>query len=183
LTHISFTPFPKLTTERLVLRQLKLEDDNEIFALRSDKQVNKYLDRPRTNTIEDARKFINKINEGVAHDEWIYWAITQKNSDKLIGTICLWKISQEHSKAEIGFELLPHYQGKGIMQEVLITIIRYGFKNMKLKLIEGDVSPHNSKSINLLKRNGFVYDRKLKNTAIYTLKNFDYKPQISPQQR
>jgi ribosomal-protein-alanine N-acetyltransferase len=53
----SFTPFPVIKTERLTLRQLSVNDDKEIFALRSDKQVNKYLDREPSNSIEDARKF------------------------------------------------------------------------------------------------------------------------------
>ena len=62
----SFTPFPILKTERLTLRQLSVNDDKEIFALRSDKQVNKYIDRAPSNTIEDARKFIHKITDRFA---------------------------------------------------------------------------------------------------------------------
>ena len=40
-----FTPFPVLKTQRLTLRQLINDDDKEIYALRSDDHVNKYLDR------------------------------------------------------------------------------------------------------------------------------------------
>jgi len=61
----SFTPFPVLKSERLTRRQLSINDDKEIFALRSDKQVNKYIDREPGHTIEDARKFIHKIAEVV----------------------------------------------------------------------------------------------------------------------
>ena len=179
MNKISFTPFPNLNSEHLILRQLKIEDENEIFALRSDDRVNKFLDRPRAKTIEDARKFIHKINEGILRNKWVYWAITLKNSSKLIGTICLWEISKKQSKAKIGFELLPDYQGKGIMQEVLSTIIEYGFKNMKLHSIEGDVAPDNTKSIKLLKRNCFIYDRKLKDTVIYSLTDYKEKNKIS----
>ena len=52
---INFPPFPVLETERYILRQLTLSDDNEIFILRSYKEVNKYLDRPVAKTIEDAK--------------------------------------------------------------------------------------------------------------------------------
>ena len=41
----NFTPFPNLTTNRLILRQLSENDSKEIFSLRTDKSVNKYLDR------------------------------------------------------------------------------------------------------------------------------------------
>ncbi|RZK12463.1 MAG: N-acetyltransferase, partial [Flavobacterium sp.] len=39
------TSFPILTTERLTIRQLSIDDQHDIFALRSDTEINKYLDR------------------------------------------------------------------------------------------------------------------------------------------
>jgi ribosomal-protein-alanine N-acetyltransferase len=169
LIEISFTPFPKLTTERLTLQQLKTEDDIEILAIRSDERVSEYLDRPKAKTIDDARQFIDKINTSIAKNEAIYWAITFMSDPKLIGTICLWNISKEDSKAEIGFELLPEHQGKGIMQEVLPVVIEYGFEKMKLRVIEGEVHPKNLKSIKLMEKYGFIYNRKLKDMVVYSL--------------
>lgn len=48
MNNISFNPFPNLLTELLNLRQLKLEDYNEIYSLRSNKSVNEYINRPQT---------------------------------------------------------------------------------------------------------------------------------------
>ncbi len=168
---IAFTPFPNLTTERVNLRQVNIQDDNEVFALRSDTRVNKFLDRATPVTIDDAKKFIEKINDLIAKNEVIYWAIVLKNSNKLIGTICYWNISKEHSSAEIGYELQPDFQGRGFMQEVIITIIDYGFTIMKLKSIDADLDPNNTKSINVLQKDGFVYNRSSKNTVVYSLIN------------
>jgi [ribosomal protein S5]-alanine N-acetyltransferase len=77
-------------------------------------------------------------------NEWINWAITLKSTNKLIGLICFWNISKEHSKAEIGYELMANYQGKGIMQEALTTVVEHGFANMKLHLIEAFPNQNNS---------------------------------------
>src|SRR5437868_13096004 len=120
MLNLNFTPFPNLITERLFLRQLKIEDANEIFTLRSSDEVNRFLDRPKATTIDEARQFINKINDGINKNESVYWAITFKNDSKLIGTICYWNISKENDRAEIGYELQPRYQGKGIMQEAIL---------------------------------------------------------------
>jgi ribosomal-protein-alanine N-acetyltransferase len=57
----SFAPFPILATERLILRQLIIDDEQEIFSLRSDSEINKYLDRQVSNTIDDARNFIKRL--------------------------------------------------------------------------------------------------------------------------
>jgi ribosomal-protein-alanine N-acetyltransferase len=86
---INFTPFPKLATKRLTLRQLNMEDEKEIFVHRSDERILKYIDIPKAETIEDARNFIEKINKGIDENEWVYWEITFKNDSQLIGTICL----------------------------------------------------------------------------------------------
>lgn len=172
---LNFTPFPNLITERLILRQVKIQDDNEVFALRSDKRVNQFLDRPKPKIVDDARKFIEKINDRIAKNEVIYWAITLKNDSKLIGTICYWNISKENSRAEIGYELHPDFQGKGIMQEVIIKVIDYGFETMKLKSIDADLHPNNAKSINLLEKNSFVYNRRSKDTVVYSLINYRYR--------
>ena len=151
LTNI-FTPFPVLKTERLTLRQLSLDDDKEIFALRSDKQVNKYIDRDPSNTIEDARKFIHKIAEVVKQNEGIYWAITLTNNDKLVGTICLFNFSKENDKAEIGYELLPAFQGQGIMQEATSKVIEFALDVIGLKAIEANTHLENKNSSKLLEK-------------------------------
>ncbi len=93
----NFTPFPVLKTERLTLRQLEIKDDQEIFTLRSDREINKYLDRQISVTIADARKFINTIKENVVKNNSLYWAITMSDKNVLIGTICLFSFSDENA--------------------------------------------------------------------------------------
>lgn len=159
MNNINFTPFPILTTERLVLRKLKFEDENEISFLRSDESINKYIDRPKTVTNEDAKKFIDKINAGIKNNDWIYWAITTKDNNKLIGTICLWNFSEEKDIAELGFELSTEYQGKGIMQEALAKIIEYGFENLNLKKLEAYTNQQNIPSLKLLEKNNFIQEK------------------------
>jgi ribosomal-protein-alanine N-acetyltransferase len=154
---ITFEPFPILTTTRLTLRQLNTGDDSQMFLLRSNTDVVKYLDRPVYETIDEARRFIQKINDGIARDEWILWAITLKPDNKLIGTICLWNIAPDEAKAEAGYELLPDHHGKGIMQEALRAVLQYGFETLKFLSIEAYVNPKNTPSIKLLKRNDFVH--------------------------
>ncbi len=152
---ITFTPFPVLKTEKLTLRQLSLNDDKEIFVLRSDKQVNKYVDRDPCNSIEDARKFIHKITEVVKQNEGIYWAITLHANDNLVGTICLFNFSNVNDQAEIGYELLPAFLGQGIMQEATSKVIAFGIDVIGLKAIEAYTHPENKNSSKLLMKSNF----------------------------
>jgi len=138
--------FPTLTTERLTLRQLLDSDVPEIFLLRSDTLINKYLDRQPSKTLEDALKFIEKIK----NNSLSYWAITQKENEKLIGTICLFGFSEELNKCEIGYELLTEYQGKGIMSEAAKKIIEYAIQTLELKTIDAYTHKDNQSSTKLL---------------------------------
>jgi len=138
--------FPILTTERLILRELLDSDVTEIFLLRSDALINKYLDRQPSKTLEDALNFIKKIK----NNSLSYWAITQKENEKLIGTICLFDFSEELKKCEIGYELLTEYQGKGIMSESAKKIIEYAIQTLGLKTIDAYTHKENQSSTKLL---------------------------------
>ncbi|MDQ2862440.1 MAG: GNAT family N-acetyltransferase [Bacteroidota bacterium] len=147
--------FPTLTTERLTLRQLLESDVQEIFLLRSDPIANKYLDREPSKTLEDALNFIIKINENIKNSEVPYWAITRKNNERLIGTICLFDFSEELKRCEIGYELLTGYQGQGIMKEAVKKIIEYSVEVLGVKTIDACSHKDNQSSIKLLQKLNF----------------------------
>ena len=146
----TFTPFPILKTERLTLRQLAINDEQEIFTLRSDSEINKYLGRQIANTIDDARVFINKINENINKNDSLYWAITLNDRNKLVGTIWLFSFADEDGKCEIGYELLTNFQGQGIMKEAAEKVIYYAFNIIKVQKIEASLHRDIYSSIKLL---------------------------------
>ena len=176
---ISFHPFPEIKTQRLQLREIEERDVNEVFFLRSDKEVLKYLDKPPAKSPGDALEFIARINKLKESNEGVNWAITLHGSDTLIGNICLWNIKPEHHRAEVGYVLHPAHHGKGIMQEAITSVLQYGFSKLKLHSIEANVNPANGSSIKLLERNKFVreayykenyfFEGRFLDTAIYSL--------------
>src|SRR6266540_361385 len=151
----NFNPFPALSTERLILRQITGEDAEEIFFLRSDTQVLQFLDRDPATSIDDAIQWIKTIQEGISNNEYIAWAMALKKEMKLIGTISFWNVKKEHYRAEIGYALHPLFQGKGLMQEAMTVVLDYGFKIMNLHSVEANVNPNNAASIKLLEKNNF----------------------------
>src|SRR3982750_1123722 len=104
---LNFYPFPALQTERLSLRQISNEDAREIFFLRSDKRVMKYIDRDPARSLEDALNWIRIIVDLLQKAEAVTWAICLKSENKMIGTITLWNIQKDHHRAEVGYALHP----------------------------------------------------------------------------
>lgn len=155
----NFSPFPVLTTERLVLRQLLESDIEEIFLLRSDPVINKYLNRRPSKVPADALNFIIAINDGIAKNENLYWAITNVDSQKLIGTICLFDFSDEHNSCEIGYELSTDYQRQGIMQEAVASVTQFAFQTLGITSISAFSNRDNQSSMNLLQKLNFEKTR------------------------
>ncbi len=171
----NFTPFPILTTERLTLRQLCINDDEDIFTLRTDSEINKYLERPLSNTMEEARNFIHTVNENIDKNISLYWAITLSDSNTFVGTICVYGFLDEDDSCEIGYELLTNFQGQGIMKEAVEKVIDYAFRTIKVKTIEALIHKDNLSSINLLEKLLFRNSNKADETTPkfigYYLKN------------
>lgn len=135
-----------------MLRQLAACDVEEIFLLRSDLVNNKYLDRVPCKSLQEALEFI----ELVRNNSLSYWAISKKGQEKLVGTICIFNVSEELRQGEIGYELLPEYQGEGIMVEAAAKIIDYAIQTLGLQTIEAHTHQANQGSIKLLNRLKFV---------------------------
>ena len=182
---INFHPFQNLETERLLLRRLNKDDVNEVLELRSNPEVMKYVPRPLAKTKEEALAHIALIEDRIVTNDGINWAITLKGSPKMIGIIGHYKIQPENYRSEIGYMILPQYNGKGITTEAVKVAVEYGFDQLQLHSIEAIIDPENSASEKVLQKNGFVkeahliengfYDGKFLDTVIYSLlkRNFN----------
>lgn len=150
--------FPEIKTERLFLRKIAVTDWDEILYLRSDQTINKFIERPehrRTKNEADALKHIIEINEEMENKQSVSWGITLNNKPQLIGTICLWNFSSDNKIAELGYNLNPTFQGKGIMSEALKHVVDFGFNELNFDLIEAYTHVQNEPSKKLLEKNGF----------------------------
>ncbi len=172
------TNYTELTTERLALRKLILEDAPQILFLRSDEDVNKYIKRKPMSSLELAKQFIEDRNNDISQKTIYYWGIILKSNPQLIGTICLWNLSKDKTYAEIGYDLMPEFQNKGIMNEAIKQVVLFGFEILKLHKIEAFTQYKNESSIKLLLKNKFVLQQNKReegfpDNRIYLLENFD----------
>lgn len=164
---INFSEFPELETERLKFRRADLNDVNELFALRSDPNIMKYIPRPIATSLEEASEHFKMMDEKISNNEMINWAITQKDDPKMIGTIGYFRIKPEHYRAEIGYMLLPDFHGKGYITEAITEVVNYGFTTMGLHSIEAVIDPDNLASAKALEKCNFVKEAHLRENEFY----------------
>ncbi|MBP4142453.1 GNAT family N-acetyltransferase [Flavobacterium sp. P4023] len=181
MLNINFTPFHNLETERLLLRRVDNNDLKEVFALRSNPETMKYIPRPLVTTNEEALAHIAMIESKIESNEGINWAITYKGDPKLIGIIGHYRIKPEHYRAEIGYMILPEFNGMGIVTEAVQEVVKYGFEVMKLHSIEAVIDPDNLGSAKVLEKNNFkkeahfieneFFNGRFLDSAVYTILN------------
>lgn len=176
-----FESFPVLQTKNLILREITLEDAENIFNIYSDPVAMKYFGKVPYNNFEQANEMINKVITNFRERNGIRWAITFNHSNELIGTGGFWRLVKDHFRAEIGYDLSVQHWRKGVMNEALTSIINYGFNELNLHTIEANVDPENIASIKLLEklqfkkeghtRESYYFDGKYTDTAIYCIVN------------
>lgn len=94
---VSFTPFPELTTERLLLRAITSDDSSQVFRLRSEDATLKYIERAPLSSIEEANTLVNRMIQDRAMNDGITWALVLKNApNTMIGSIGFWRLTKEH---------------------------------------------------------------------------------------
>jgi len=181
MLELNYNTFPVLETQRLKLRALTMDDVPVLFEMHTNPLMNRYTDRSKLQTMEEAAEKMKIILTMVEKRDGIAWAIEVKESKKQIGDISFWRLIKEHYRAEIGYGLLPDYWDKGYMREAARCAIDYGFSICNFHSIEANVNPNNAASIKLLEKLNFVreayhkenyyYNGKFLDSAIYSLLN------------
>ncbi len=182
MLQLDFSVFPTLYTDRLILREMTAADAPALFAMRSNPEIMKYIDRPKPATVDDIKELIQTMVLNKEKGDGISWGIfLKKNPEVNIGNIGLFRIIAAHYRAEVGYMLSQDYHLKGIMYEAIQKVIEYGFNNMNLHSIEANINPENTASQKLLEKAGFVreayfkenyyFNGKFLDSAIYSLVN------------
>ncbi|MDX1555612.1 MAG: GNAT family N-acetyltransferase [Xanthomonadales bacterium] len=146
---------PELETPRLLLRQVRESDTEDVWEIYSDRKALEYFAREPLKDMEEARQMVAEnlcFGEDPAAK---IWAICHKDGDRMIGTFTLFHISQSNRRAEVGFILKRSSWGQGFASEALGRVIDYCFEDLDMVRLEADADPENHASLKLLERHGF----------------------------
>ena len=146
----------RLETDRLVLRELHMEDADFLFQEWSDPEVTRFMcDEDPLQKIEQAEDFLRQFQALEKNPNLIWWGIQSKADGGLIGTCGFFRWDQKHHRAEMGYDLSPYSWGQGLMPEALRAILQFGFEEMNLNRIEAMVHVENLRSQRVLTKLGF----------------------------
>jgi ribosomal-protein-alanine N-acetyltransferase len=155
---------PNLETSRLLLRELSLNDADELFHVFSDEETTHYVPREKHIDKTITRKYLENRIKGMNEGKSFVWSVINKNENRVVGTVDLhFKLDRA---ASIGAVINRDCWGKGVATEALKEVIRYGFETMNLIRIEGKCESNNIASEKMLKKLGMTYEGTLRKEVI-----------------
>jgi RimJ/RimL family protein N-acetyltransferase len=145
-----------ITTPRLLLRPFGQDDLDDLHAIQSREDVNRYLYwSPRTRQ-EVAGVITKRATMSALEGEGdiLVLAVELRETGTVIGDVNLAWQSEEHRQGEFGFVFHPDYHGHGYAGEAAVEMLRLGFEGLGLHRIVGRADGRNTASARLMEKLG-----------------------------
>ena len=148
-----------IETNRLTLREQTTKDAEFILALMNDPEWIKYIGDRGVGTVKEARNYILDGAGAMYQQHGFGLYLIELKEDKESIGICGLVKRDSLDDVDLGFALAPVYRGKGYAYEAAKATVNYGRKVVGLKRIAAIASPSNTKSIKLLEKLGFLFEK------------------------
>ena len=144
-----------LETERLFIRKLQDYDVDEIFEMRSDPEIMRYIREPQT-VKEDSLKWIKMISQHWDSEGIGFCAVIEKETKDFVGWCGLWHLPNTE-EIEVGYAIKPDHWRKRFATEAANRFLKYGFEDLELEKIVAVAFPENEGSQKVMKNIGMKY--------------------------
>ena len=163
-----------LTTDRLILREFVVNDWPAVFEYQSDPaylRYNPYFYRSEQDVRSFVQMFIDWSRE--VPRKKFQFAIVLKQEGRLIGN-CGIRMQTSHAQiADIGYEIDRHYWGQGYATEAALTMLEFGFTQLRLHRIWAYCIAENTASARVLEKIGMVYEGRQRESELMKSKWWD----------
>jgi len=159
---------PEIETARLHLRQLVPGDLEELYLIRSDAEVMRFI-TGSPSTRYGVRARIEKHLRTWDDHGFGHWAVTLKEDPGIIGW-CGLDLLDQTTEIEVGYGFARAYWGLGFATESAAASLCFGFTQLALDRIAGVAYPENVGSWRVMAKLGMKYVR----TGFYYGKDMVY---------
>lgn len=156
---------PTITTKRLILRNIGYQDTKDMYEYASTDLVGPTAGWPPHKNIHDTEKVITSFLNSQKAGELGVWAITLRDSGKMIGTIELYNWIFRFT-AELGYSINPAFWGQGIATEAGEAVLDFAFNQLRLKRVEAGTFETNYQSMRVCEKLGFSKEGVLRNSYL-----------------
>ena len=131
-----FSHLPVLETARLRLRPMQRKDARDIYAYASDPEVARYVLWEPHRSLADTRAYIRFVRSQYRRGLPSSWAVQDRASGCVIGSIGFMWYSESSQTAELGYSFSRSFWNRGIATEALHAVIDSAFSVLPLNRLE-----------------------------------------------
>ncbi len=148
---------PILQTDRLLLRELNVNDSKSFYELNQNQNVIKYTGDTSFENITEAENFLRNYND-YEMNGFGRWVVIDKSTGEFLGW-CGLKYVKEIDETDIGFRFFEKYWNRGFATESAMACLKYGFEKLNLNTVVGRAMAENTASIKVLEKIGMNYEK------------------------
>ena len=156
----------KLSSERLIIRDLEINDLENHHKLLSDKTVMFHLQDIQTDSIEESKANLNNaINDQNSKErKYYFFLIENKNTKEFIGEIGYTVLNNTPwgKLVHMGYFILKNYWNKGYTSEALRKVVEFAFTENNVYRIHTGCAKDNIYSEKIMIKCGFVKEAEFK---------------------
>lgn len=161
----------ELCTEHLVLRKYRAEDAEQLYEyLGTDPEMYKYSGWNPYATLEMAKETVQRFIESYDDEHSYSWVMDANGDDVVAGTIGAYDYEsglesdfgidcKQHCEAdriEVGFSVVPGWQGRGFATEALRKVLEYLTENEGISSVTAWCAAENTASKKVLEKSGMI---------------------------
>ena len=164
----------ELHSEDLYLRKFKLDDYEDMYYnWASDQEIADISGFPKHKNKEETKAVIKIWLDEYDSQNVFNWAIVEKVSNQVIGSITVVNKDFKNKTCEIGYNIGRMFWNKGYGTTALSMVLDYLFEINIFDIITANCLKNNLKSKRVLEKNGFVCEGILRNRTIINKKSYD----------
>ena len=150
-----------LETSRLLLRKFTKDDAPFMLRLLNEPTWLQYIGDRNVHTEEEARKYLeNGAIKSYGERGYGFYAVIHKETQQTVGT-CGFVKRDFLDHPDFGIAFLPEYTGQGYAFEVTAAAMDFAEQMLQLKKVEAITTPDNTRSIQLLVKLGFRFEKSI----------------------
>lgn len=169
-----------LTTKRLLLRPVQIDDAKYLYELNLDPEVVRFTGDTAFSSVLESQKLIQDKMIPLFNKTGTSRFMVFENQNFL--GWCGLKYHPESDDVDLGYRFARKHWGKGYATEASRACLEYGFEQLKLNRIIAKAMPENIASIKVMlklgmKHRGFFHDPTDPHPfVLYDLEKKDFKP-------
>lgn len=153
-----FSKIPQIETERLLLRKLVPSDSEDMYEYSRLPSVTEYLLWEPHPDEDYTYRYLCYVQTQYRSGDFYDWAVTLKQSGKMIGTCGFTSFDLPNGRGEVGYVLNPDVWGRGIAAEAVMAVLEFGFVQLGLERIEAKYIFGNDQSRRVMEKCGMTFE-------------------------